>query len=205
MTADTETTRLTEGQVEEAGGVLARAFYSDPFSVHLLPDASTRMPGLTWLMERCARYAHLYGEVYATQELKAVLLCLTPNSPPMNRWRFIRAGMAFPPRRLERGPREWVSRVVRRMGPLHSRDAPERHWYLWFLGVEPEVQRRGCGSTLLRAVLRRGDEERMPCQLETLSPENVRLYERHGFEVVGEGDMLDGGPHYWRMKRLPQR
>jgi predicted GNAT family N-acyltransferase len=55
---------------------------------------------------------------------------------------------------------------------------------------------------LLREVLQRCDRDRTPAYLEATSPENVRLYRRHGFEVTGEICLPDG-PSLWPMWRAP--
>ena len=41
-------------------------------------------------------------------------------------------------------------------------------------------------------MLRRCDEERLPAYLEASSAENMRLYERLGFEPRDEVEMFDG-------------
>lgn len=38
----------------------------------------------------------------------------------------------------------------------------------------------------MKHALRRVDEDRLPAYLESSNPRNISLYERHGFEVVGE-------------------
>ncbi|MCV7160994.1 GNAT family N-acetyltransferase [Mycolicibacterium brisbanense] len=75
-------------------------------------------------------------------------------------------------------------------------------WYLAFMGVEPAAQRRGIGSRLLAAVLAKADREKLPAYLEASSPENRRLYERHGFQTVGELTIA-GSPTIFPMWRLP--
>ena len=60
------------------------------------------------------------------------------------------------------------------------------HWYLPSLGVDPAHQGQGVGGALLRAALERCDREGAASYLESSSPRNVPLYERHGFEVQGE-------------------
>jgi GNAT superfamily N-acetyltransferase len=76
------------------------------------------------------------------------------------------------------------------------------HHYLWLLGVRPERQGRGHGSALLRAVLDRADRTATPAYLEATSPDNRRLYERHGFRAIGELAVA-GGPPLWPMWREP--
>ena len=61
----------------------------------------------------------------------------------------------------------------------------EPHWYLPLIGVDPGQQGKGYGSALLRHGLAACDRDGTPAYLESTSPQSVRLYERHGFEVVG--------------------
>ena len=84
---------------------------------------------------------------------------------------------------------------------LHKRHAPESHWYLWAIGVDAASQGRGIGGKLLEAVLMRASGEGTACYLETGSERNVRFYEKHGFEVVGEGRVPGLGAQTWAMLR----
>jgi ribosomal protein S18 acetylase RimI-like enzyme len=74
-----------------------------------------------------------------------------------------------------------VFALLEQMGVHHPH---EPHWYLPLIGVTPQSQGRGLGSELLRAALRRCDDDCLPAYLEATNPRNVRLYERHGFRVV---------------------
>jgi ribosomal protein S18 acetylase RimI-like enzyme len=61
----------------------------------------------------------------------------------------------------------------------------EPHWYLWLLGVDPRCQGKGYGSALLKHMLERIDADHAIAYLESSTPKNVALYERHGFEQIG--------------------
>lgn len=76
----------------------------------------------------------------------------------------------------------------------------EPHWYLPFMGVDPVAQGRGVGAALLRAGTARADEDGRPAYLEASSPRNRALYERHGFDVLGEVQAA-GSPPLWPMIR----
>ena len=54
-------------------------------------------------------------------------------------------------------------------------------------------------------VLARADADAIRCYLATHKEINVRLYERHGFRVVVDDVVPDGGPRYWTMLREPVR
>ena len=62
----------------------------------------------------------------------------------------------------------------------------EPHWYLPLIGVDPAHQRKGIGAALMDHALALCDSEIRLAYLEATSPLNIPLYERHGFEAMGE-------------------
>jgi ribosomal protein S18 acetylase RimI-like enzyme len=88
------------------------------------------------------------------------------------------------------------------MDAHHPTDRP--HDYLWFLGVTPEAQGHGVGSRLIKSRLDALDAKGRPAFLETATEANVRLYSRHGFEVIGEYAPPPDGPKNWAMWREPR-
>ena len=79
------------------------------------------------------------------------------------------------------------------------------HWYLACMGTHPDHQRRGLGSAVIGPVLACCDANGTPAYCDTSAERNVRFYGRHGFEVVDEADVPDGGPHVWLLHRPPLR
>jgi ribosomal protein S18 acetylase RimI-like enzyme len=80
---------------------------------------------------------------------------------------------------------------------------PEKHWYLLSVGVRPGAQGRGTGAALVAHTLALADAAGQGAYLEATSPRSRVLYERHGFEVVGQID-LEGCPPIWPMWRAPR-
>ena len=78
------------------------------------------------------------------------------------------------------------------------------HDYLWFLGVHPDAQGGGVGSELLAAKTARMDAAGRCAFLETATPRNLPLYQRHGFEITAEYKPADDGPTIWGMWREPK-
>lgn len=76
-----------------------------------------------------------------------------------------------------------IGAVIEEMGRFHPE---EPHWYLPFIGVEPAQQGNGLGAKLLQASLKTCDGAQQPAYLESTNPRNRPLYERHGFEAIGE-------------------
>src|SRR5690606_32320732 len=62
----------------------------------------------------------------------------------------------------------------------------EPHWYLPMIGVDPAYQGTGVGSALMAEALKAVDRDGLIAYLESSNPKNISLYERHGFEVIGE-------------------
>jgi ribosomal protein S18 acetylase RimI-like enzyme len=79
----------------------------------------------------------------------------------------------------------------------------EPHWYLPIIGVEPNAQGRGLGGALLRHAVARCDRENLIAYLESSNPRNITLYERHGFERMGE-IKVGKGPLVTPMLRQPR-
>ena len=77
------------------------------------------------------------------------------------------------------------------------------HDYLFFLGVVPAAQGHGIGSRLLKAHCATLDAQNRPAHLETARMENVRLYQRFGFEVTAEFTIGKDGPMNWALWRKP--
>ena len=73
------------------------------------------------------------------------------------------------------------------------------HYYLQYLGVAPERQGQGFGSAILREITAQADQAGTGCYLETATIQNVPLYQRHGFQVIAEKDLI--GLHTWFMWR----
>ena len=92
-----------------------------------------------------------------------------------------------------------VPRGFRIMSAWGKRDPRERHWHIGPVGVHPDVQGRGIGTSLMASFLELVDEQRSPAYLETDRERNLALYQRFGFAVVAEEDVH--GVRNWYMWR----
>lgn len=106
------------------------------------------------------------------------------------------------PTLLSIGPRV-AGRLMRWMGAWQRQDPEERHWHLGPLAVDAHLQGEGVGSRMMRVFCARMDAAGEDAYLETDKPINVRFYERFGFEVVGEQEVL--GVTNWFMLRRAVR
>jgi GNAT superfamily N-acetyltransferase len=76
--------------------------------------------------------------------------------------------------------------VEEMLGKMDEFHPEEPHWYLAIIGVDSARQGRGWGAQLMEPALARCDSEGLIAYLESSNPANISLYQRHGFEVLGE-------------------
>ncbi len=205
-TTSAPATIMAKHQIAESGAVLGRAFFDDPLLSYILPDDARRARPLTWFMTRGAHYGHKYGEVHTTPGAVAgTAVWLPPGEPAVTAARMLTTGLLMAPLHFGMGA---LGRFLGATGfyeKLHKQYAPEPHWYLMVLGVDPPRQGQGVGGALIAPMLERADASGVPCYLETNKARNVLFYQRHGFAVCEEGVMPGDGPQYWTMKRAARR
>jgi ribosomal protein S18 acetylase RimI-like enzyme len=111
-------------------------------------------------------------------------------------------GLLMTPALAVGGPLTLV-RTLRWVAAWGKRDPDERHEHLGPVAVEPHLQGLGIGSAMLAAHAEALDAQRLTGWLETDKAQNVRFYERFGYEVVEQAEVL-GRPN-WFMRRAPAR
>lgn len=91
--------------------------------------------------------------------------------------------------------------LMAEMDRYHPHDYP--CWYLAVIGVDGYHQGKGLGSLLLKHTTRMLDESGTTAYLESSNPANISLYQRHGFEIMGE-IRIGTAPLVTPMLRTPQ-
>jgi GNAT superfamily N-acetyltransferase len=93
-------------------------------------------------------------------------------------------------------------RLARYNNAVVAASPAEPCWYLGVLATDPERQREGLATALLRPVLEEADRLDVACCLETSTAGNRRFYERRGF-TQATAVVLPGGPPTWWLRRAP--
>ena len=97
-----------------------------------------------------------------------------------------------------------LPRAFTMMTRREAHDPRKPHWHVGPVGVHPELQGRGIGTALLRNFLSTVDESGSCAFLETDVDSNVLLYEKLGFEVVDNEDIVGVNTRFmWREARAP--
>ena len=96
-------------------------------------------------------------------------------------------------------PEEIAKRMGEWLSTWAQHDPKEPHWHLSALAVLPEMQGRGIGSAMLKHFCGHVDDLGQSAYLETDQKDNVRLYQRFGFNVVEEAPVLSI-PNYFMLR-----
>ena len=192
---------LHPDHVERAATALRSAFADDPAYSLMIPDPRMRERAFAAMWPALIRYSIRWGEGYEAEGADAVALWLPPGSTKTTTWRGLRAGLWRAVFVVDSSTRRYFLDTIDELDTLHEKLVPDRHWYLWVLGVCPELQGRGLGTALLLPVLERARAEALPVYLEAITEENVAFYEHRGFEVVASGKIPGREFPYWCMVR----
>ena len=157
---------------------LVAAFIADPFIRWMFPDPKQYLDYFPLVLKYFAGGAFEHSSSYRTDDFMAVALWLPPGVSPDEEalGGVMQEGVAA---ELQGE----VFEVLEQVGGGHPEEA---HWYLPAIGVDPRNQGRGYGSSLLARGLEGCDRAHVAAYLEATNPINIPLYQRFGFEVVGQ-------------------
>jgi ribosomal protein S18 acetylase RimI-like enzyme len=183
--------------------LLGRAFQDDPLWGAMFPDPDTRPDFLVAMFTALTKTTvAAQGLAETTSGFDAVALWLPPGKDS-GFWAMTRSGFALPrfAMRLAAQDRNHMLAVVRQFEERKKALMPDPHWYLAAVGVGPERQGEGLGSTLVRAGIRRADDGNASVYLETETEGNVGFYQRLGFEVIEQITAVGLDLPVWLMLR----
>lgn len=197
------TRKAVADDIPRLGCTLGLAFAADPIVNWIFPGAEIRTRVLPAFFSLQIRHLYLpHDEVYAADDLVAAALWLPPGQTAPGLASILRLAIRLAPF-LPRAGRA-LPRIPRLLNTLDANHPKEPHYYLAVLGTEPAEQGKGYGRALLEPLLERCDREAMPAYLESSSPRNLSLYNRHGFKVTKELKIGKDGPSMWPMWREPR-
>jgi ribosomal protein S18 acetylase RimI-like enzyme len=174
--------------------VLVLAFSTDPGARWTWPDPHQYLTHFRELVKAFGGNAFAHNSAYYVEGFAGAALWLPPNVQPDEE------AMKALIQRTASQIQSDIERVFETMQSYHPR---EPHWYLPLLGVDPFLQGNGFGSALLKHALTACDRDNTFAFLESTNRRNVSLYQRHGFEIVGE-IQVGTSPTLFPMLRKPR-
>jgi GNAT superfamily N-acetyltransferase len=186
-----------------AAELIADAFFPLEATAWLVPDAQRRAHILPIDFEIHVNHALTHGEIHLIDddsgELAATAVWfaqLTGPTPEPDHYQDELMAACGP-------YTDWFRTLDRLFDDNHPRTYPHHH--LAYLATRPDQQRRGLASTLLQHHHTRLDRTATPAFLQASSEQSRALYERHGYERLGDPFYLPEGPPFWPMWREPTR
>ena len=191
--------RMSAQDVPEAGRVLGAAFTSSPLEQAVRGSIGQRQRrGLILAYTAVCR---LPGQMSVAWRGDRIVGAIRWVESPRCQLRFAQK-LAMAPTAIASFGRH-LPKAMTWVSEWKKRDPSALHVHLGPIGVEPALQGQGIGSHLLAVYCEQLDLAGGAGYLETDKRENVRLYERFGFEVYDDAIVL-GVPN-WFMWREPDR
>lgn len=168
---------VDSSKIEEVKSALVLGFATDPIFRWIFPDPKKYLRSMALWMEEFSKPSFEKKGVFADENFYGASLWHPP-------------GVHFNAEELSSSfadiPEERVENVLEIFNELGNFHPNEDHWYLSFIALDPSKQGMGLGSLLLKGALQIIDEQGKLAYLESSNPQNISLYLRHGFEVMGE-------------------
>ena len=193
---------LDLSDVSRAAEVISRAFVDDPLCAFMLPLKRSRIKTLY-------KFFRAYGTVNIQNQcgfgvgdpLKGVAYWLKPAKADISvnlksLGLFIPLLFTFYPVGYFR-----AKAIIKQTDQLHQKYAKGPHYYLDNIGVLPSEQGKGISSRLIRPFLAKADEEKVNVYTDTVTRNNVSLYEHFGFRCVEESAVGTTGVTVWALHR----
>eukprot|EP00808_Paulinella_micropora_P019690 g1472.t1 len=201
----------------------AAAFVNSPVYMYILeaiPDKQQRLDGLAWL------FAHNFLELTQMGATQCLLGLFPDGNPPSGEAPLpcfftlkhpgiqddlvdmLRAGLWKLPFVLGRAALTRLLHAVKELDKVYAEHFNKRYGKLNYFHLErmvvaPSCQGQGVGTACLQQTL---DSivapTARPCVLTTQLKRNVRFYQKLGFKVLHEADLL--GCHHWFMSYEPE-
>lgn len=194
---------LTRAQRKKAASVFYRSFASYPQMVHYFPDARLRERYLEWYLGCVIDYGLRYGQVHTNADVSGFACWLPPERTAPYMWGYIRSGFLLAPIRFGIKQYQTVIECEDYTGSIHKKLMPVSHYYVWGVGVDPARQGQGIGTTLMQTGLEMARAKNLPVYLETHDANNIRFYEKLGFQMICEDKVPEHNLPFWCFSRQP--
>jgi len=190
---------LQGAEIHEAAEVAGRAMAPTPFPMAIFGEGKKAERGMKATFK--IMFRRWSGKVFVAKEDNSVIGVIRMVEWPRCQMTPLQ-GMWLMPTMITMGLATSL-RGLKGRSTWSKHDPKEPHWHLDPLTVVPERQGQGIGSQLLKYFCNHVDKTGRAAYLETDRPENVRLYERFGWQVKEEATVL--GVHCWFMWRPHQK
>ena len=174
--------------------ILCDSFDTNNSVNYVVKQDEKRKQRIRNLMDYSFEVCYLFGEILLSDDKKACALILFPDRKKTTfKTILLDIKLATTCVGITR-----VLKILDRDSKIKSFYPKHPVYYLWFIGVSSDSQRKGIGRVLLNDIIKESVGMQRPIYLETSMAENIPFYKKAGFEVYNE---LDFGHKLFLIKR----
>jgi len=173
---------MEKNEIQESARVLSVAMLNNPLHVAVF-QGNGEKERMEIEKMFCALFIELPGIVFLAKEKQNIIGVMRMKSCGGRK-------AADPPKDVkDENNIGWRKSVWHTEWGRH--DPLEQHWHLGPIGVRPTHQGSGIGSMLMERFCKEVDACLAKAYLETDLDKNVRFYEKFGFKIVSDFEILD--------------
>ena len=171
--------RATNSDKAKIIEILTRSFDDNKSVNYVVKQDQNRVERIRNLMDYSFNVCNEFGEVWMSDDQQACALILFPDKKRSSfRTLLWDLKLALSVIGIDR-----VSAVLKREAMIKSNHPKEPIAYLWFIGVNPQLQGKGVGSAFIKEVIQECERKKRPIYLETSMEKNLPFYKKFGFEI----------------------
>lgn len=190
----------TSTDSDAIASTLAKAFHDDPVKLHLLGGKVVPQEKVKPFFTTFQKIQLPHGHVYTTPNHEAAAIWAPPDHWKLPFTTVLKNSPTF--FKLY-GLRLFANLGVLSLIEKSHGEVEFPHYYLEFIGTDPQHQGKGFGASLVQPMVDRSDAEGVGMYLESSKESNIAFYGRFGFEVRTVLH-LKNGPDMWTMWRKPR-
>lgn len=179
---------------------LVQAFQNDAFMKWMVLEHARFPDAMDLFFETCLQtLCAPHGEVLVADDCSGAAMWYPPGTyriGPITQMKLV-------PKMIKAGGFRGLIRMVKVIDTLDKIHPKETHYYLHFIGINPEKTGQGLGTAMMVPVLNKCDHEGCGAYLENTHPGNNEFYSKLGFRIKQEIIIQKGAPPLWAMWRDP--
>ena len=187
--------RAGEDQRSLVVGMLSESFDDNKSVNYVVKQDEKRSSRIRGLMEYSFDVCNTYGDIWISDDDQACALVVYPDKKKATLTSTLwDTKLALSVIGLAR-----VGKVLGRESKIKNYHPKEPFTYLWFIGVAPDNQNRGKGSSLLEEIIEDSRLKGRSIYLETSVDRNLPWYKKYGFEIF---QTLELGYSLYMLRRI---
>ena len=180
---------LQEHNKERVISILAKAFEHNISVNYAIFPGEKKQQRIRDLIDYSYEIAKIKGEILINSSFSAAAI-FTYSDKKVNSFRqfFLDLKLIYKVIGFKR-----AKKLARRSELLRSFRPKTSYIYLGYIGVDPLLAQKGEGTAILKQVMAKAEDLKIPIYLETSMQENLPFYKKHGFEVYHQENVNESG------------